>query len=47
MCRKYWILNYAMPNLLLSNKILSQVKTAYRINFTHGNGKVDVKINNI
>ena len=36
-----------MINLVLGSKLLSQVKTAFRINSAHENGRVDFKINNM
>ena len=36
-----------MVNLVLSSNLLFQVKTAYRINYTHENDRVEVKKSNL
>ena len=36
-----------MVNLVLSSKLLSQVKTAYLINSKHENGRIGLKVNKI
>ena len=39
-------MNYAMFNLVLYSKLLSQVKSSHRINSMYENGSVEVEINN-
>ena len=47
MSRKRWQLNSAIINTVYSSELFFQVKTAYQINSTHENYRVEVKINNV